>query len=219
MFIDNDVNKEHFDSINVVEFKEELYNFVRDYNFSSLNLDILFNEINNSKEFENRILELICFNLGYSFQELIDNLNFSRIDTDLGDVNKLIFEQEVRIKKLIIHFIYEELPFNYLIKISKMKGKFNIKKDIREDIIKLLYSEIEKSKNLEDTLNIIQNTIDSKTQNENYVNIARKISLKSDKVVTENKFLIGLLDEIPLENLEKIVDNIIADKLVWDNLE
>lgn len=100
-----------------------------------------------------------------------------------------------------------------------MRGKFNIKKDIREDIIKLLYSEIEKSKNLEDTLNIIQNTIDSKTQNENYVNIARKISLKSDKVVTENKFLIGLLDEIPLENLEKIVDNIIADKLVWDNLE
>lgn len=219
MFIENNVNKEHFDSINVIEFKEELYNNAKTFNFSSLNLDILFNEIQNSKEFEKRILELVCSNLGYSYEELIDNLDFSRIETDLEDVNKMIFEQEERIKKIIIQFIYDELPFNYLIKISRMRGKYNLKKDLREDLIKLLYKEIEKSKNLEDTLNLIQSTIDSKTQIESYTNIARKINIKSNKVVAENKFIIGLLDEISLDKLEALVDTICADKLVWDNLD
>lgn len=218
MYLGENIDKSYFDNINVIEFKEELYSYVKNMNFSNLNLDILFNEIKESKEFENRILEATCYHLGYDYQDLIDNLDYNRIETDREDINKLITVQEERIKKLLIQFVYEELPFNYLMKISKIRGKFNIKKDIREDLIKLLNDEIAKSRNLEETLNILQDSIDSKTQSENFKNLSRKIDIKANKVIIENKFLIGIIDEITNDNLIKLVDNICKDKMVWDNL-
>ena len=146
------------------------------------------------------------------------NILAAKWETQDTDVQKLIDDQYERVKTMFISFIFDQLPFNYLIKISKKQGKYNLKENIRENLIELLNIEIQKLVSLDNTLDLLQEQM-PETKRKNELNIATsKITNSYKKIIIENKMLIGIVRELSLNVLENLVDKYIDNKKVFSNL-
>ena len=142
----------------------------------------------------------------------------SKWQTQDESIQRLIDKQYERVKTMFISFIFDQLPFNYLIKISKKQGKYNLKENIRENLIEQINIEIQKLIALDTTLDMLQDQLpDTKKKNE--INIATsKIANAYEKIIIENKMLIGIINELSLDVLENLVDKYINNKKVFTNL-
>ena len=209
--------KELQQPLSVLSHKENLLNNLKFFNFEKISWAILSQEFENDQELKDEI-----FNLAISFLEFdIDEFQHiltSKWQTQDESIQRLIDKQYERVKTMFISFIFDQLPFNYLIKISKKQGKYNLKENIRENLIEQINIEIQKLIALDTTLDILQDQL-SDTKKKNEMNIATsKIANAYEKIIIENKMLIGIINELSLDVLENLVDKYINNKKVFTNL-
>lgn len=209
--------KELQQPLSVLSHKENLLNNLKFFNFEKISWAVLSQEFENDQELKDEI-----FNLAVSFLEFdIDEFQHmltSKWQTQDENIQRLIDKQYERVKTMFISFIFDQLPFNYLIKISKKQGKYNIKENIRENLIEQINIEIQKLISLDTTLDILQGQF-PETKKKNELNIATaKIANAYEKIIIENRMLIGVINELSLDVLENLIDKYINNKKVFTNL-
>ena len=72
--------------------------------------------------------------------------------------------------------------------------------------------------NIQETLSSVQSGLENKEQLKKFNNLKNRQMAVSDKVIIENKFLIGLFQEIPLGNLYSLIKDIMDNEVVNSNL-
>ena len=209
--------KELQQPLSVLSHKENLLNNLKFFNFEKISWAILSQEFENDQELKDEIFDLAISFLEFDIDEF-QHILTSKWQTQDESIQRLIDKQYERVKTMFISFIFDQLPFNYLIKISKKQGKYNLKENIRENLIEQINIEIQKLIALDTTLDILQDQLpDTKMKNE--VNIATsKIANAYEKIIIENKMLIGIINELSLDVLENLVDKYINNKKVFTNL-
>ena len=204
-------------SLSVLNYRENLLNNLKFFNFEKISWAILSGEFERDQDLKDEIFELAIKFLDFDIDEF-QNILAAKWETQDTDVQKLIDDQYERVKTMFISFIFDQLPFNYLIKISKKQGKYNLKENIRENLIELLNIEIQKLVSLDNTLDLLQEQM-PETKRKNELNIATsKITNSYKKIIIENKMLIGIVRELSLNVLENLVDKYIDNKKVFSNL-
>lgn len=218
MQIDYELQDKEISVINF--FEDELFERLNDYNFGEIQLDVLDDTLKSSDEFLDRVVELVYFKMGLNFEEFITNLKNYSEDTEISSINYIIENQLRQVKLLLVDFLFKQLPFNYIIKMAKNGlTPWNIDDiNIRELLIEQIQIEIEKTHNINDTTDIIKDSLSSITQLENFTNIKNKINNRSNKVIIENKLLIGIIDEISLDNLKQIFKDILNNEMIQKNI-
>lgn len=218
MQIDYELQDKQISVINF--FEDELFTRLNDYNFGEIQQDVLEDTLKNSDEFLDRVIELVYFKLGLDFNEFILNLKNHSEDTDIVSINYLIENQLRHVKLLLIDFLFKQLPFNYILKMAKNGlTPWNIDNlNIRELLIEQLQIEIEKTHNINDTTEIIKDSLSSITQLEQFNNIKNKLNNRSNKIIIENKLLIGIIDEISSDNLKQIFKDILNNEMIQLNI-
>ena len=203
--------------LSVLSYRENLLNNLKFFNFEKISWAILSGEFERDQDLKDEIFELAIKFLDFDVDEF-QNILAAKWETQDTDVQKLIDDQYERVKTMFISFIFDQLPFNYLIKISKKQGKYNLKENIRENLIELLNIEIQKLVSLDNTLDLLQDQM-PETKRKNELNIATsKITNSYKKIIIENKMLIGIVRELSLNVLENLVDKYIDNKKVFSNL-
>ena len=203
--------------LSVLSYRENLLNNLKFFNFEKISWAILSGEFERDQDLKDEIFELAIKFLDFDIDEF-QNILAAKWETQDTDVQKLIDDQYERVKTMFISFIFDQLPFNYLIKISKKQGKYNLKENIRENLIELLNIEIQKLVSLDNTLDLLQEQM-PETKRKNELNIATsKITNSYKKIIIENKMLIGIVRELSLNVLENLVDKYIDNKKVFSNL-
>ena len=203
--------------LSVLNYRENLLNNLKFFNFEKISWAILSGEFERDQDLKDEIFELAIKFLDFNIDEF-QNILAAKWETQDTDVQKLIDDQYERVKTMFISFIFDQLPFNYLIKISKKQGKYNLKENIRENLIELLNIEIQKLVSLDNTLDLLQEQM-PETKRKNELNIATsKITNSYKKIIIENKMLIGIVRELSLNVLENLVDKYIDNKKVFSNL-
>ena len=203
--------------LSVLNYRENLLNNLKFFNFEKISWAILSGEFERDQDLKDEIFELAIKFLDFDVDEF-QNILAAKWETQDTDVQKLIDDQYERVKTMFISFIFDQLPFNYLIKISKKQGKYNLKENIRENLIELLNIEIQKLVSLDNTLDLLQEQM-PETKRKNELNIATsKITNSYKKIIIENKMLIGIVRELSLNVLENLVDKYIDNKKVFSNL-
>ena len=191
--------------LSVLSYRENLLNNLKFFNFEKISWAILSGEFERDQDLKDEIFELAIKFLDFDIDEF-QNILAAKWETQDTDVQKLIDDQYERVKTMFISFIFDQLPFNYLIKISKKQGKYNLKENIRENLIELLNIEIQKLVSLDNTLDLLQEQM-PETKRKNELNIATsKITNSYKKIIIENKMLIGIVRELSLNVLENLVD-------------
>ena len=203
--------------LSVLNYRENLLNNLKFFNFEKISQAILSGEFERDQDLKDEIFELAIKFLDFDIDEF-QNILAAKWETQDTDVQKLIDDQYERVKTMFISFIFDQFPFNYLIKISKKQGKYNLKENIRENLIELLNIEIQKLVSLDNTLDLLQEQM-PETKRKNELNIATsKITNSYKKIIIENKMLIGIVRELSLNVLENLVDKYIDNKKVFSNL-
>ena len=203
--------------LSVLSYRENLLNNLKFFNFEKISWAILSGEFERDQDLKDEIFELAIKFLDFDIDEF-QNILAAKWETQDTDVQKLIDDQYERVKTMFISFIFDQLPFNYLIKISKKQGKYNLKENIRENLIELLNIEIQKLVSLDNTLDLLQEQM-PETKRKNELNIATsKITNSYKKIIIENKMLIGIVRELSLNVLENLIDKYIDNKKVFSNL-
>ena len=203
--------------LSVLSYRENLLNNLKFFNFEKISWAILSGEFERDQDLKDEIFELAIKFLDFDIDEF-QNILAAKWETQDTDVQKLIDDQYERVKTMFISFSFDQLPFNYLIKISKKQGKYNLKENIRENLIELLNIEIQKLVSLDNTLDLLQEQM-PETKRKNELNIATsKITNSYKKIIIENKMLIGIVRELSLNVLENLVDKYIDNKKVFSNL-
>ena len=203
--------------LSVLNYRENLLNNLKFFNFEKISWAILSGEFERDQDLKDEIFELAIKFLDFDIDEF-QNILAAKWETQDTDVQKLIDDQYERVKTMFISFIFDQLPFNYLIKISKKQGKYNLKENIRENLIELLNIEIQKLVSLDNTLDLLQDQM-PETKRKNELNIATsKITNSYKKIIIENKMLIGIVRELSLNVLENLIDKYIDNKKVFSNL-
>lgn len=203
--------------LSVLSYRENLLNNLKFFNFEKISWAILSGEFERDQDLKDEIFELAIKFLDFDIDEF-QNILAAKWETQDTDVQKLIDDQYERVKTMFISFIFDQLPFNYLIKISKKQGKYNLKENIRENLIELLNIEIQKLVSLDNTFDLLQEQM-PETKRKNELNIATsKITNSYKKIIIENKMLIGIVRELSLNVLENLVDKYIDNKKVFSNL-
>ena len=209
--------KELQQPLSVLSHKENLLNNLKFFNFEKISWAILSQEFENDQELKDEIFDLAISFLEFDIDEF-QHILTSKWQTQDESIQRLIDKQYERVKTMFISFIFDQLPFNYLIKISKKQGKYNLKENIRENLIELLNIEIQKLVSLDNTLDLLQEQM-PETKRKNELNIATsKITNSYKKIIIENKMLIGIVRELSLNVLENLVDKYIDNKKVFSNL-
>lgn len=204
-------------SISSIYFEDDLFEKMIKFDFHGFTLPVAYDLIENREDFKLKLLGWCCNKIGINLDEFIDGIELL-IDNpnDSVDIKKLYDTQTKRIHSILIEFIFELLPFGILIKISKMRGnKINeVLPNIREDIIRYLENDIIKINNLRNSLESMQTQLDNKEQLKKFKNLKNRQMNVSDKVIIENKFLIGLVQEIQQDKLEELISDIMDSKFM-----
>lgn len=207
----------------VLYFEESLLKSLKEFRFQDFTMPVVYDLCNTNANFKYAVMDYICSRIGIKLEDFIDEIELSLPDDiiDSGQEIKDIFKSSSqRIQNILIQFFYEILPSGFLVKISKKRGhRFDeIKEFLRDDIINLLREDIQKTLNIQETLSSVQSGLENKEQLKKFNNLKNRQMAVSDKVIIENKFLIGLFQEIPLGNLYSLIKDIMDNEVVNSNL-
>ena len=219
MQINFDLDKKEATVINF--FEDELYSRLDNFSLGEIQQDVLLDTLKNSEGFLERVIELVYFKLGLDFDDFVLNMKNHSDTSDYDGINSLIENQLHHVKMVLIDFLFKQLPFNYILTLAREKKitLWNLEEvNLRELLIGQLQMEIEKVHNVNDTTDLIQNSLSSIVQLNQFVNIKNKINNRSNKVIIENKLIMGIIDEMPLENLKQIFTDILSDDTIQRNL-
>ena len=221
---ENDFNIPNRDSSEYI-FEDNLLDLAKKFKFSEFTYSTLIDTCNNEK-FKESLFNYCSERLNLDLDEIKYYFNENTpLESDY--LNNMIDKQYKRIQMLCIEFAYCYLPFNYIIKLNKMK-KLNASTDfmeenysigdLRKDLIFLLNNEIQKISNVDKTIETIKNSLGNKKQLEKIQAIQSASLSVSKKTIIENKFLISIIDTIPSEKLISLITDILDDKMIQDNL-
>lgn len=219
MQINFDLDKKEATVINF--FEDELYSRLDNFSLGEIQQDVLLDTLKNSEGFLERVIELVYFKLGLDFDDFVLNMKNHSDTSDYDGINSLIENQLHHVKMVLIDFLFKQLPFNYILTLARENKitLWNLEEvNLRELLIGQLQMEIEKVHNVNDTTDLIQNSLSSIVQLNQFVNIKNKINNRSNKVIIENKLIMGIVDEMPLENLKQIFTDILSDDTIQRNL-
>ena len=125
-------------------FEEELFLKTTSFKYSEFMLNTLYDTCKD-QTFLNKLFQWSCTKLNLNIDELKYYFE-SNFDTESGiGLNNLVNKQYHRIQMVTIEFLFEYLPFNYLIKISKNRGNKldNLLVNIRQDLLEQITLEIQ----------------------------------------------------------------------------
>jgi len=207
----------------VLYFEESLLKSLKEFRFQDFTMPVVYDLCNTNANFKFALIDYICVRLGIKLEDFIDEIELSLPDDIIDssqEIKDIFHSSSQRIQNILIQFIYEILPSGFLVKISKKRGhKFDeIKEFLRDDIINLLRMDIQKTLNIQETLQSVQSGLENKEQLKKFNNLKNRQMAVSDKVIIENKFLIGLFQEISLDNLYSLIKDIMDNEVVESNL-
>lgn len=207
----------------VLYFEESLLKSLKEFRFQDFTMPVVYDLCNTNANFKFALIDYVCLRLGIKLEDFIDEIELSLPDDIIDssqEIKDIFHSSSQRIQNILIQFIYEILPSGFLVKISKKRGhKFDeIKEFLRDDIINLLRMDIQKTLNIQETLQSVQSGLENKEQLKKFNNLKNRQMAVSDKVIIENKFLIGLFQEISLDNLYSLIKDIMDNEVVESNL-
>lgn len=207
----------------VLYFEESLLKSLKEFRFQDFTMPVVYDLCNTNANFKFALIDYVCLRLGIKLEDFIDEIELSLPDDIIDssqEIKDIFHSSSQRIQNILIQFIYEILPSGFLVKISKKRGhKFDeIKEFLRDDIINLLRMDIQKILNIQETLQSVQSGLENKEQLKKFNNLKNRQMAVSDKVIIENKFLIGLFQEISLDNLYSLIKDIMDNEVVESNL-
>lgn len=213
-----DINLQYFPEFS--DFDQNFLDTMKNFRFEKMSTIIIEDTFINKVYLKEDVLDYVCKLINFDLDEFYWILeNSDKYETeDVSKIKDLINLQKIRLQKLILDFIYIILPLDFLIKISRNVDKYNIKNNIRQNIINLLEADIKKIINMSETLSNLENHLDAKDQKEKYKIITSKLSNKNNKIITENKFLIAFINEISQDDLDKLIDVYLDNKWLFEQL-
>lgn len=205
-------------------FEEELFELAKQFKYTNFTLSTLYDTCKNSN-FKTRLFDYAASRLNIDLDELSYTFGIDNGADESDKFNNLIKNQLARFQTLVIEFLFEYIPFNYLIKASDEAWKNNNTININEFVSgvrpllnKYILLEIDKVNNIIKTLDTIRNDLQQKEQVKKLSNL-QSVSLNiSNKTILENRIMLSILNHCPRENLEKIIKEMIDDNLVYTNL-
>lgn len=213
------------DTETVIEpFEDELLNLAKQFRYSEFTLSTLYDTCKNS-DFKAKLFDYATKRLNIDLDELAYTFSIDYGADGSDKLNNLVKNQLTRFQTLVIEFLFEYLPFNYLIKSTEEVSISN--PDIRiYDFIsmarpllnKYILLEIDKVSNVVKTLETIKNDLQQKEQIKKLNNLQRASLNISNKTILENRIMLSILNQCPKENLESILKEMVEDDLVYRNI-
>ena len=200
-------------------FEEELFLKATSFKYSEFMLNTLYDTCKD-QAFLNKLFQWACSKLNLNIEELkyYFETNFDA-ESSTG-LNSLVDKQYHRIQVVTIEFLFEYLPFNYLIKVSKNRGNLldNLLINIRQDLLEQITLEIQKIENMARTLDIVREGLQNKEQLKKFSNLHNASISVSKKTQLENMYMYSIIDNCPFESLKSILSQMMDDDLVYSNL-
>ena len=196
--------------------EDVIINNIKTMDVKNLQIDIVLSTFNNT-EFSKKIVESIFDFLGVDYEDLQNQLSkydvndLSEAGEKLAKIAKLLKEQQNEINVKITEFFIFNLPYVYLKNmLSKDKFKFiddlnNDNINIREKIIEQLNNDITTLKNSVNSFNVIGDNLVAKQQKDDYAMVQEKLERRTYKLITQYYLIISIIDEIPQDNIKKLV--------------
>lgn len=208
----------------ILPFEEELLNLAKQFKYTDFTLSTLYDTCK-SKEFKSKLFNYAAARLNIDLDELSYTFSID-FGTDESDkLNNLLKNQLSRFEMLVIEFLFEYLPFNYLIKASDEAWKNNndismneFISGIRPLLNKYILLEIDKVSNVIKTIETIKNDLQQKEQVKKLSNLQSASLNISNKTILENRIMLSILNHCPRENLETIIKEMVDDDLVYTNI-
>ena len=219
MLLNSNVDHIPENEIIYIPFEDELFLNVTGFKYSNFTLNTLYDTCKD-QTFLDRIFTWSCDRLNLNIDELKYYFE-SNFDSDTRDsLGKLVDTQFHRIQMVTIEFLFEYLPFNYLIKVSEKRGSKpeNLFANIREDLLSLIMEEVSKIENMNNTLNIVKEGLQNKEQLKKFSSLHNASLSVSKKAMLENMYMYSIIDNCPFESLKSILSQMMDDDLVYSNL-
>lgn len=205
-------------------FEEELYELASQFKYSSFTLSTLYDTCKN-KGFKAKLFDYATARLNIDLDELSYTFSIDNGADESDKFNTLLKNQLSRFETLVIEFLFEYLPFNYLIKASDdaWKSNNNITMNefisgIRPLLNKYILLEIDKVNNVIKTIETIKNDLQQKEQVKKLSNLQTASLNISNKTILENRIMLSIINHCPRENLESIIKEMVDDNLVYANI-
>jgi hypothetical protein len=213
-------------------YLDRLYNLLLNFKFSKFT-PVTIDDACTNEEFKQKLYNMVCHKLNVNPEELINNFENSN-DENSVEIRKMIKNRYARFQMVIINFLYEQLPFNYLRKIAnnindgKLGSISNIydlindndggELNIRKQIMDIIELEIQKINNIDSTLLTLSNQIQNKEQFKKLNTIKNATNSVSKKVIQENLLILSILDTCPIDCLNTIILDMLDDDLIASNI-
>ncbi len=205
-------------------FEEELYELASQFKYSSFTLSTLYDTCKN-KDFKAKLFGYAAARLNIDLDELSYTFSIDNGADESDKFNTLLKNQLSRFETLVIEFLFEYLPFNYLIKASDDAWKSNnnitmneFVSGIRPLLNKYILLEIDKVNNVVKTIETIKNDLQQKEQVKKLSNLQTASLNISNKTILENRIMLSIINHCPRENLESIIKEMVDDNLVYANI-
>ena len=205
-------------------FEEELYELASQFKYSSFTLSTLYDTCKN-KDFKAKLFGYAAARLNIDLDELSYTFSIDNGADESDKFNTLLKNQLSRFETLVIEFLFEYLPFNYLIKASDDAWKSNntitmneFISGIRPLLNKYILLEIDKVNNVVKTIETIKNDLQQKEQVKKLSNLQTASLNISNKTILENRIMLSIINHCPRENLESIIKEMVDDNLVYANI-
>lgn len=213
-------------------YLDDLFEKISNFKYSEFTLPSIQDGCEN-QEFKDRLFQYTCQRLNINPDDLLNefqNLN----DENSQALANLIKNRYNRFQMVIIEFLFELLPFNYLRniankirsgKLGSIKNIYNLINDsednefnIRNQLIEILEIEIQKINNIDNTMLTLSNQIQNREQAKKLNSIRNASISVSKKVIQENLLILNIIEKCPLQNLNDIILDILEDDLISSNL-
>lgn len=213
-------------------YLDRLYNLLLNFEFSKFT-PVAVEDACTNEEFKQKVYNMVCNKLNIDSDELINSFENTNDENSL-EIRKLIKNRYSRFQMVIINFLYEQLPFNYLRKIANNinEGKLgsisniydlindndNGELNIRKQIMDIIELEIQKINNIDSTLLTLSNQIQNKEQFKKLNTIKNATNSVAKKVIQENLLILSILDTCPIDSLNTIILDMLDDDLIASNI-
>lgn len=219
MQLNNDINYVPDDEVTYLPFEEELFQNVTSFKYENFVLTTLY-ETCKDQRFLEKLFTWVCEKFNLDIDEIKAYFNNNFDEETRESLGKLVDNQYHRIQMLTIEFIFELLPFNYLIKISQKRGnKFSdLMVNFRGDLTECIEGEIKQIDNMLLTLNTVRNGLQNKEQLKKFSGLHSASISVARKTQLENMYLYSVVNSWNQDNMNTILTQLLDDDLVYTNL-
>lgn len=219
MQLNSDINYTPENEVIYLPFEEELFLNVTKFDYSSFMLNTLYETCKDQK-FLNKLFIWLSEKFNLDIDQIRNYFNNNFDEETRESLGKLVDTQYHRIQMLTIEFMFELLPFNYLIKISQKRGRklSDLMVNFRGDLLECIEGEIKQIDNMLITLNTVRNGLQNKEQLKKFSGLHSASISVARKTQLENMYLYSIVNSWNQDNIKDILTQLLDDDLVYNNL-